>query len=75
MSFWTAVVVIVAILAGTIISTSKHKAKNNNADNDKTNELVQSGKGDGPYANLRPDAGGSGLCCGCGAGARRNQAG
>ena len=39
MSFWTAVVVIVAILAGTIISTSKHKAKNNNADNDKTNEL------------------------------------
>ena len=39
MSFWTAVVVIVAILAGTIISTSKHKAKNNHADNDKTNEL------------------------------------
>ena len=32
MSFWTAVVVIVAILAGTIISTSKHKAKNNNTD-------------------------------------------
>ncbi|MAJ70921.1 MAG: hypothetical protein CBB67_014110 [Alteromonadaceae bacterium TMED7] len=39
MSFWTAVVVIVAILAGTIISTSKHKAKHNSADNDKTNEL------------------------------------
>ena len=39
MSFWTAVVVIVAILASTIITTSKHKAKNSAADGNKTKEL------------------------------------
>ncbi len=40
MGFWTAMVVMVAIVAGTIMSTAKHKAKKDDpATNARTDEL------------------------------------